>query len=77
MRGLGLCICLDGYGVYGCSPGVGGPIYLERYEGRVRLVVWGDINSEEPTHLIDLEGANEALREEDLDDVEAAPDGTT
>lgn len=33
-------------------------IYLELNEGKPVLFVWADINSEEPTHRIDLSGAH-------------------
>lgn len=42
----------------------GHPIALELYEGKVRLLVWSDINKEDPTHIIDLSGALESNREE-------------
>lgn len=68
---LALCIHLDGYGLMNCQPKVGGPILVERYEGKLRLLVWADINQEDPTHIIDLEPANESNRqEEELDSIE-------
>lgn len=42
--------------------GFGYPIMLEYYEGSIRLVVWSDINQEDPTHTISLDGAFESLR---------------
>ena len=51
-----------GYGCFGCADGTAGPILLELYEGRLRLLVWDDINLEDPSHIIDLEGAREAQR---------------
>ena len=41
------------------------PIALELYEGKVRLLVWADINKEDPTHTIDLSGALESSRQTD------------
>ena len=38
------------------------PILLERHDGKLRLVVWADINEQEPTHIIDLSGALESNR---------------
>lgn len=35
----------------------GYPIMLEYYEKSVRLVVWSDINQQDPTHIIFLDGA--------------------
>lgn len=62
MDDLALLIAPVGYGDYSSMEGLGCPILLERYGGRLRLVVWGDINQEEPTHIIDLEGARESCR---------------
>lgn len=42
--------------------GDGYPIALELIEGKVRLIVWSDINQEDPTHTIDLSGALESNR---------------
>ena len=53
----GLVIYPAGYGGFGCADGTAGPILLELYEGRLRLVVWDDINLEDPSHIIDLEDA--------------------
>lgn len=36
-----------------------GIITLEIWDGQLRLLVWADRNSEEPTHIINLEGAKE------------------
>lgn len=58
----GLLIRPDGYGCCNCDDGTTGPVYLEVHEGRLRLIVWADINDEEPTHIIDLEGAREERR---------------
>jgi len=48
----------DGYGDFGSAPGHGCPVFLELYQGRLRLIVFPDINAQEPT-IIDLEGARE------------------
>lgn len=58
-----------GYGVQPLQPGPaemgqGGPVYIEYRSGVPHLVVWGDINNEEPTHSISLAGAHESLRKE-------------
>lgn len=60
--GAGLVICPAGYGCCNCQDGTTGPIYLEVYGGRLRLLVWSDINQEDPTHIIDLESAREDRR---------------
>ena len=45
-----------GYGDASMLPGYGCPVIMEYYEGKLRLLVWPDINSDEP-HIINLEGA--------------------
>ena len=58
----GLVIYPAGYGCFPCADGTAGPILLEVHEGRLRLIVWDDINYEDPSHIIDLEGAREDRR---------------
>jgi len=58
---LALLIAIDGYGENTSHRG-GYPILLEKHEGRLRLLIWADINQEDPTHIIDLEGAKETNR---------------
>jgi hypothetical protein len=58
----GLALYPAGYGLCACADGTAGPVLLELHEGRLRLVVWDDINLEEPSHVIDLEGAREDHR---------------
>lgn len=61
---LGLSIHPAGTGT--CDGDDYAPIFLERHNGEIRLIVWGDINDSEPSHIITLQGArHEALREED------------
>lgn len=59
---LCLMIAVKGYGEACSGDGDGHPILLERYQGQLRLVVWGDINQEDPTHIISLEDAREDRR---------------
>lgn len=54
----------QGYGDYASAKGKGVPIILEVTDSKLRLVVWADINADEPTHIIDLEGAREEARKE-------------
>jgi hypothetical protein len=49
----------EGYGDFGSAEGHGCPVFLELHQGRLRLVVFADIGQEDPTHIIDLEGAKE------------------
>jgi hypothetical protein len=58
---LGLEIHPDGTGTY---DGNYAPILLEEHEGTLMLVVWADINQQEPTHLIDLSTALESCRKD-------------
>jgi hypothetical protein len=53
-----------GYGDAGTVNGHGRWGYLEYYQGRLQLLIWADINKEDPTHIIDLEGARESNRKE-------------
>jgi hypothetical protein len=56
---LGLFIHPEGTGTV---DGPYAPILLEQHEGTLMLVVWADINQQEPTHLIDLSEAMESNR---------------
>ena len=47
-----------GHGDFSSADGHGCPVFLELYQGRLRLIVFADINSQEPT-IIDLESARE------------------
>lgn len=59
---LGVSINADGYGDHGTVKGQGSPLFLELHRGRLRLIVWSDINKEPPTHIINLDGAREDCR---------------
>ena len=50
-----------GYGDQASADGYGCPVSIELYEGRLRLIVFADINDGDPT-IIDLEGAREEDR---------------
>ena len=54
-------VFVEGMGTH-CTPD-DSPIYLKFCEGKWRLVVWGDINQEDPTHDIDMSGAFESRRQ--------------
>ena len=51
----------EGYGNKCSVDGHGCPIGLEIWQGRLRLIVFEDINTEEP-QIIDLENARESCR---------------
>ena len=53
-------VFVEGMGTH-CTPN-DSPIYLEFFEGKWQLIVWSDINKEEPTHRIDMSSAFEASR---------------
>ncbi|MBT0587972.1 hypothetical protein [Alteromonas oceanisediminis] len=55
--GLGLGIHIKGYGDCCSDDDMGQPIYIEKYDGQLMVRVYGDINSDSPTHTINLEGA--------------------
>jgi len=60
---VGLLIKPKGYGDKCSNDGDGCPVFLEVYKGELRLIVWSDINQEDPTHIINLEGAKETKRQ--------------
>lgn len=51
-----------GYGAADSQPGLGRFAMLEMFDGKLRLIVWADINQDDPTHTIDLSNAAEANR---------------
>jgi len=57
-----LCVRLEGYGDCYSADGHGAPVLIEVLDGKARVIVWGDINQEDPTHVIDLSGALETAR---------------
>ena len=59
-----IMIGAEGYGECATLEGGGFPIVIEFHEGKFRLMVWGDINEQDPTHVISLEGAREDARTE-------------
>jgi hypothetical protein len=51
----------EGYGCHDSADGEGFPIGIEIWHGHLRLVVFDNINSEEP-QIIDLERAKDSAR---------------
>lgn len=51
----------QGHGDFGSADGHGCPLFLEYYQGRLRVVAFPDINVEDPT-IIDLSNAMEDHR---------------
>ena len=50
----------EGYGDYHSLPGHGSPLVIENAAGYLQLLVWADINDEEPSHIIPLDCALES-----------------
>ena len=66
-NGEHISFSFDGYGDNVTNDYVNGescPLLIEIFEGELRVVVWGDINQEDYTHIISLEGAAKSKREE-------------
>lgn len=59
----GIDIFLDGYGTAGMEPGNSSVIFADFYDGQSRVLVWNNINDEEPVKL-SLEQAKEIYRKE-------------
>lgn len=59
--GCSLYFGIKGYGDHDSQDGCGLPIKLELYEGELRLLVWDDINEQDPK-IISLEKAKESNR---------------
>jgi len=53
----------EGYGEATAADGHGAPIGLEYYNGRLRLIVFSDINEQDP-QIIDMEDARESNRKD-------------
>jgi len=62
-----LWLSLKGYGEKNAEDGEGFPIGLEIWQGRLRVIVFDDIRSEDPW-IIDLENARQSLRIDDPKD---------
>jgi hypothetical protein len=55
----------DGYGDAHSEDGHGWPLSIEFYDNKLQVLVWNDINKQDPI-TIPLEGAKESLRENEL-----------
>lgn len=62
--GAGLVISAMGYGDKTSRAGEGAPILItNQVHGKgLEVVIWADINEEDPTHMIKLDGAKESKR---------------
>jgi hypothetical protein len=45
-----------------CYDGDYAPIFIEWYDGVPRIIIWADINDQDPTHVIDMSKALESNR---------------
>ena len=61
-QGGALLIHLDSYGDFCSADGQGTVAVVELADGCPRVLVWADINQEDPTHTISLENAREDKR---------------
>lgn len=60
----GIDVYFEGYGTADMQDGYGAPMWIELSQGHPRVLLWGDINEEDPTHDISLARARESLRQE-------------
>ena len=58
------------YGEQCSKDGYGHPVLIEVYQGELRVIIWSDINQEDSTHIISLEGAKEDKRIDEEDATE-------
>lgn len=56
----------NGYGEKLAQDGCGYPVIVQYYEGKLKVVIWDDINKETPSHMICLEGSREDKRINDV-----------
>lgn len=58
----GVSIELSGHGTCNMGAGFGSPIFIENERGIVSVYVWDDINQEEYSQKVSLDGAQESRR---------------
>jgi hypothetical protein len=54
----GLSIRFNGYGDDSGDDHSATPIYIEWYEGDLRVLLYADVNKDEPTHVVSMAGAH-------------------
>ena len=62
--GMAAIICPQGFGVATNLEDFGSIVFVEQWNNELRVLVWSDINQEDPTHTISLEGARLENRKE-------------
>ena len=61
----GIDIEFDGYGSHSVEGSA--PVYIDCFHRRPRVLIFGDINQEDPTHVIELQGARSECYKEPAD----------
>lgn len=59
---LGVALNFSGYSDHCSNDDNGTPIYIQKYDGKLQAIIYADINQEDPTHVISLEGAKNSKR---------------
>ncbi|WP_415912216.1 hypothetical protein [Neptuniibacter sp. QD37_11] len=58
----GLSLCFEGYTDHSSEDDCGFPVFVEVYDGQLQLRAYADVNCDDPTHVISLEGASNQAR---------------
>ena len=61
----GIFIGAEGYGEQSANAKFATPIMVEYNQGELRVIVWANINKEDPTSIINMMGARESNRKKD------------
>lgn len=61
-NGLGIGISFDGYSDFNSSGDSGTPVFIEKYNDALRVLIYNDIEKDEPSHIITLDGARTQQR---------------
>jgi hypothetical protein len=59
---LGIALNFSGYSDYCSNDDNGTPIYIQAHNNELKVIIYGDINQEDPTHSISIEGARTGKR---------------
>jgi hypothetical protein len=57
-------IGFTGFNEHAAPAGIGRPVRLDIHDNEPRVLIWGDINQEDPTHTVSLAGAADRQRKE-------------
>ena len=61
LDGSDIWMGFEGHGAFDMEPGRGLPVYIEYYEGRLRVCLYDDVNQGD-CQIIDMQGAREGER---------------